>query len=170
MSKPRTIHTPESLQANTDEYGDCLLWRGYLCNKAPQVHHEGGMIAVRKLILMLRGVEIFGSYFPSNCGEPSCVCEDHIIQRTQHQQAKAMAKKSSTGIGKIKRVTAIKKWRRENPIKLTMEQARKIRYDPRPAPAVAAEEGISKSMVSKIRSGRYWVETSNPFAGLGGRP
>jgi predicted transcriptional regulator len=47
-----------------------------------------------------------------------------------------------------------------------MELARQIRNDPRDGVAVAAELGITKSAVSKVRTNRTWFDRTNPFAGL----
>lgn len=170
MSKPPKIHTIESLEANAEEYGDCLLWNGYMSNGVPHVHHQGGMVPVRKLLLELAGVEPRGQFTAASCGESRCICRAHTIQRTQAEQYRAMAKRSATGIGRTNRITAVKKWRREKPLKLTMEKAREIRNDPRGGPELAEEYGISRSLVSAIKRGRYWAEAGNPFAGLGARP
>lgn len=40
--------------------------------------------------------------------------------------------------------------------KLTKDIARAIRTDPRPAWAIAAEHGVSKSLIHGIKSGTHW--------------
>lgn len=167
MSKPKTIHTIESLMAWTTEEGDCRLWDKYLCNGSPMVYHDGRLIQVRKLMLMLAGTHVWGKYIPAKCNNPRCVEMDHITQRTAKQQHVHMAKKVSTSPSNQSRIIKITKARREQVGKITQEQAIEIRMSDESGPVLADRFGITRAMVNRIKRGQSWVqEFGNPFAGL----
>jgi hypothetical protein len=167
MSKPKTVHTIESLLARCIEDGECMVWGDY-CGpgKTPLVHQDGKMVGVRKLLCALEGREIRGKFFACSCGTPGCVLPAHIIQRTPVAHMKKMAKRAHEGEAAIRHRNGIMKWRRANPIKLNEEIAAAIRNDTRGKSIVAAEYDVHPSMVWKIRTGRYWPDLTNPFGAL----
>jgi DNA-binding transcriptional regulator YiaG len=167
MSKPRKVHTTESLLARTLEDGDCRVWQGYSTNKTPQVDHQGRMTSVRKLLFVLSGkVAEEGAYFGAKCQTVNCVCPDHIIKRHPKLQMKAMAKAASTGTVKAERLRKMTQTRRKTWAKLDMEKANTIRNSEESGPVLAQRYGITRSLVNRIKRGDQWRDTSNPFAGL----
>lgn len=165
MSKPRAIHTLESLMARTEEVGDCRVWTGYSTNKTPQVHHQGDMVSVRKLILELSGVRVNGQFIGATCGTENCVCPEHIIQRNQKNQAKAMAKKAAERRAERETMHIISRRKRAD-TKLNLEAVREIRASEESGPILAAKYGVSRTLINKVKRGIYWRDEGNPFAGL----
>lgn len=167
MAKPKTIHTIESLMALTTEEGDCRLWDKYLGNGVPMIFHDGKLIQVRKLMLMLQGIEVRTRYTSPSCNNPLCVEPSHIVQRTSKQQHSHMAKMVSASPSNHSRIIKITKARREQVGKITQEQAIEIRMSDESGPVLADRFGITRSMVNRIKRGQSWVqEFGNPFAGL----
>lgn len=168
MSKPRAVHTVESLLARTDEIGECRVWNGYYGNAGtPQVCHEGGMVSVRKLIVELEGKPINGKYFAVNCDTCGCIEPKHIVQRYPTVHYKAMAKKAHEGTAATYRKKRVTIARRSRPdTKLDLEKVREIRASEESSPILAEKYGVSRSLISRIRSGKQWRDEANPFAGL----
>ena len=169
MSKPKTIHTVESLLARSTEEGECHLWDGYSTNKTPMVHQDGKMRAVRRVLLDLLGVEVRGKYLATSCGNPLCINPEHISQRTEKMHVMRMAKNAHKGAAAVRHQIGVLKWRRANPLKINEEIAAAIRADDRHPVEVAQHYGVSKSLVFKIRRGDMWRDNSNPFIALAQR-
>jgi hypothetical protein len=169
MSKPRTVHTLESLMARTVEDGDCLLWQGYITNKTPQVgaYPDGKktMVSVRKLMRELQTgkPQPKGSY-GNTCGKYACVNPDHTIWKSEAVHMKAMAKKR-----RVTNVTAskLRQYRVETgQAKLCESEAQEIRLSSESGPVLAKRFGVSKSWVNKIKRGEVWRVLSSPWQGL----
>lgn len=85
------------------------------------------------------------------CDNPSCCNPDHIFEGTQaDNMADAKAK------GRLSAPPAARPGRRMRHKKLTPDDVRAIRSDRRTQAAIAADFGISQSVVSGIRSGKRW--------------
>ena len=167
MAKPKTIHTIESLMALTTEEGDCRLWDKYLGNGVPMVFHDGKLIQVRKLLLLLQGIEVRTRYTAPTCNNPLCVEPSHIVQRTSKQQHAHMARQVSASPSNHSRIIKITKARREQVGKITQEQAIEIRMSDESGPVLAGRFGITRSMVNRIKRGQSWAqEFGNPFSSL----
>lgn len=172
MSKQKTIHTLETLLRRTTEEGDCMLWDGYLGNGTPMVYHDGKLIQVRKLVLILTNVPPRGQYTTCRCGDPLCVAPQHIVQRTTKEQHRLMGLRVSKSATNHARIAKITKARRSKLAKITQEQANEIRVSSESGPVLGARYGITKSQVRNIKIGRSWstaLDFGNPFAGLGAR-
>lgn len=166
--KSYAVHTVESLKAQCEQLGDCLVWQGYVANQTPKVSVFGeGMSPVRKLFAELLGNRKFakGVYFyASSCGDPLCVAPAHTIRRSRSQQIQAMNKalRNNAAAELIRRVKMSEGRRR-----VTAEMIEEIMTSPDTGKDVAIRLGISKSCVSKYRRGeRGVVSQRNPFAGL----
>lgn len=165
--RAKAVHTLESILARTVEEGDCRIWHGYVTSKTPQVDVDGKMMSVRRLIVRLQGrPENKGAFYGVKCGTYLCVCPEHIIQLTRKQHSTHMAKAANDGAANIIRKVKITAHKRASG-KLDMDTAREIRVKEGTYRDIAKEYGISHSLVGHIKRGRYWKETSNPFAGLG---
>lgn len=167
MAKPKTIHTLDSLFALTTEEGECRLWNKYLGNGVPMIYHDGQFIQVRKLILMLQGIDIRTRYISPKCNNPLCVEPSHIVQRTAQQQHSHMAKMVSQSPSNQMRIAKITKARRQQVGKLNQEQAIEIRMSDESGPVLAARYGVSRELVNRIKRGESWSQQfGNPFAAL----
>lgn len=92
MAAPPKTHTIASLLANTEEEGDCLVWKGYYAHPtSPMVYDHGKMVSVRKLLLHLQGEKVVCGYYSAACENGRCVRLDHIAFRNQHEHSSHMA-------------------------------------------------------------------------------
>jgi len=167
-TKPKQVQTLESLLARTVEEGECLLWDGYIGNGVPQVSHGGKVVSVRRLILELSGKDVGPTDYASpKCRNAACVCQEHIVHRTNAQHASAMAKAPTRNHDlRAAKLAAVA---RKGDTKINIEQAREIRCSDESGPILAERYGIGKGLIARIRRGEAWREFSNPFAGLGAR-
>lgn len=167
MSRAITFHTVESLQAKTIEVGDCLEWQGYFGNKVPQICHGGKMASVRRLFSDLLDLGYpAGGFIVPKCDNGACVNFAHFRHYTQKKFNSRMALKA---VGNPLRAAKIQAYKRRTSAKLTQEKANTILNDTRPSRVIAAEYGVDKSLICRIRAGLAWVDlsaSSNPFAGL----
>jgi hypothetical protein len=79
------------------------------------------------------------------CDTPECINPDHLVLGDQlENMAQAVARdRHSAGL-------------RHGMHKLTPDQVRAIRQDPRPLDAVAADYAVSRSLISLIRTFKIW--------------
>lgn len=163
-----TIHTIESLMERTSIEGDCTEWLGYSYDgNNPQVSHDGKMIAVRKLVMLLHDRKFPSrAYFKTTCGNELCVRLEHIkvIDHKKHMisMAKKVIHNAPTRVAKLQ-ASAISRR------KLTDEQVQDIVMSDQSSRALAAVYGVSPSTISKVKANqsRRVVNASiNPFAGL----
>lgn len=170
MAKPQKKHTIESLLERTEDYGDCKLWTGYTANDTPQVHHEGKMIGVRRLMYFLKTGKMVDSktFISTKCKEPSCVNPDHLQKQNLRSHMSEMSKNvDARAVSRRIKLSAAAQAR--GLTKLTKEQVQEIFSDPRPGPQVAQDYGVTRGNVSKIRRGQHVainLNSNNPFAGL----
>lgn len=92
------------------------------------------------------------------CDNPCCVNTEHLFLGDQKENMADMAKKgrhpSLKGTDYLPRGRAHHFYRVG--VKITRKIAAKIRKDNRPYPAIAAEYGVDRSLVSKIKTGVIW--------------
>lgn len=165
MSKPKRVHTLESLMAMTEEVGDCVEWSAYFQSRTPMVFHSGKMESVRKLIRMFHNKPVYpNQYLGVTCNNWRCVKEKHIAQRVLTKHMQNMQKQSENS--KALKVTKIRMGARKRPAsKMTEDKVNMIRMDERSASKIAADYGVSRSLIQKIRANKLWVVMSdNPFA------
>lgn len=86
-----------------------------------------------------------------HCDNPACVNPKHLFLGTHKDNMRDMSQKG-------RRLGSFTGFRGEKMAhtKLTDDQARSIRTDPRPNNIIAAEYGVSRPLVSYIKSGRAW--------------
>lgn len=162
------VHTVDSLLAMTDDIGDCAEWRGRLCNGVPYVAHNKEVVPVRRLLIELAGGSVSNDLqYGCSCLNPLCVIPAHIQPRTMKQHSRVMNKSSDkTSVAFVAKMAA---YAREHRAKINIEIAREIRLSEKSGVVLAAEFGISRGTVQKIKRNEAWKETSTPFAGLGAR-
>ncbi len=163
MSKPKTVHTIESLKARCVEEGDCWLWQGYAANKVPMVHKDGGMVSVRRLMFDLMGKRTREGYYVPVCGNKECVCPDHTRYRSQAEHVAFMNKQEFSLERRLK-MTAARRARAD--VVLSVDKARMIRSAYGSYAEISEAYGVTKSVVGRIKQGNYWRDLNSPFAGL----
>jgi len=170
--RANTVYTLKSLLERTTKDGSCLLWDGYMDNGVPMVCHDGKMVQVRKLVLLLKGVELKGKFRSCSCGDPRCVEPKHIVQRSAQEHQAYMIKKGVQSPNNAVRIAKIAMTRRKMLAKITQEQANDIFLSDEPNRVLAARNGISPSQVSNIKTRKAWkqhLDFGSPWAGLGSR-
>lgn len=167
-TRGNTIHTTESLLANTIEEGQCLLWQGYFAYRGvPNVHHDGKMHSVRKLLLEFAGKKKDNTkFYKTSCNNPDCVNPAHIIQHTGKQHMTKMTSRSSTASATVKRRASATRARRSRSDVVGLEKAREIAMSTESSTVLSERYGVGKTTVNRIKRGEIWQTGINPFAGL----
>ncbi|MFN4121305.1 hypothetical protein [Acidovorax sp.] len=172
MTMPRKVHTTESLLARVDEFGDCLIWNGYMANNTPYVFHEGKMTSVRGLLWKLSGKKVPDEkvYYRAICQQDGCVNPAHIRCDTEADHMKRLAQPElRTAAGEAIRAAKISQHKRKLS-RITEETIQEILHSNETGPEIERRLGISRSLVSQYRRGRLGAtRASNPFQGLGAR-
>lgn len=148
------------------EEGECVLWLGGSA-KVPHVHIQGKKTNIRMLLALLRGDPIVpGSFFGCSCGNPKCIAEEHIAQRSRKQHAAHFGKQGAySGPAKTAKMAATKRAKS----KLDDEKVAAIRASTKTLKELGEEFGVASSYVGYIRAGKLWKNYASPFAGLGSR-
>lgn len=163
-----TIHTIESLMERVSIEGTCFEWNGYVYeDNNPQVMHDGKMMAVRKLVMLLNERKVpEKAYYKTTCGNDLCVRLEHIKVVDSKKHMISMAKKvrhnALTRIAKLQKVA-------ESRRKLSDQQVQEIILSEKPSRALASEYGVSKGTILKIKANRARRVVSasvNMFVGL----
>lgn len=159
MTRPRTPPpTIDDIRARCTDLGDCWLWQGGKSSTGhPMLYGELRRVLVRRYVWQLLGHELPAKplVLKATCGEVLCCNPKHLAVWTRSQLvAEAYASSRNTDAEYGARFAA----RVKQGTKIDMQKARAIRADQRTSDAVAAEMGISASMVRKIRSGQCWRE------------
>ncbi len=123
---------------------------GYGTIRKARADGSWGMIAAHRAMWEIQfGPIPDGLMVLHKCDNPPCCNPAHLFLGTQFENISDMFEKGRgydrAGEG--------------NPrAKLTWEKVRAIRKDDRAQGAIAAEHGVSRSLISSIKSGRYWKE------------
>lgn len=161
--------------------GDCIecpdcgamtFWTGNNKNAMGKAIVEIDRIryAVRRAIYQIKhGV--------GNIGANQCIVTTCTERCLNHEHLKSVSKggvvrravQQGNLHGVLHRAAITQSRRERGDAKLNMEKAREIRASNMTPTQLEKELGVSRQTISQIRSGRTWVETSNPFAGLGAR-
>jgi hypothetical protein len=163
-----TTQTIESLMKRTSAEGDCIEWQGYMYKgNNPQVCHDGKMISVRKLLMRLHERKVpEKAYYKTTCGNDLCVRLEHIkvVDHKKHMSgmAKNVQHNAPTRIAKLQAAAFDRR-------KLSDGQVQDIILSAGSSRELAAEYGVSKSTIAKIkgyRARRVINASMNPFVGL----
>lgn len=172
MTMPRKVHTTESLLARADEFGDCLIWNGYMANNTPYVFHEGKMTSVRGLLWKLSGKTAPEGrlFYRVVCGQDKCVNPAHTRCQTQAEHMRYMNEPGRrTASGEAIRAAKIAQYRRRIS-RITPEMLAEILASHESGPELERRLGVSRSLISQYRRGELGAtRISNPFQGLGAR-
>ena len=145
-----------------DGFG-CLVWVGFASEgKFPKWTRDGSERAVRRSIYrLIHGPIRRGLQVGVNCGCALCVHPDHLVARSRSvvQRGNTMPVMHKANITRARRAAS----------HLTPEQVAEIRRANVSNEAEARRYGISRKHHHRIRTGRQWVDTATPWAGLGAR-
>lgn len=145
------MNTPEEFWSKVDKSGDCWLWTGARSGKGGQY---GGLIWQKKSRRAHRVAYELTYGMPSGhvlhtCDNPLCVRPDHLEDGSQKKNMQDCAKRGRVGGQRI-----------------TIEQARSIFVDTRPADEVAAEHGISEGAVQHIWCRDSWKHATRDLPSI----
>lgn len=170
MISSKKIHGPDrrlateyflrKLKARTEKEGDCWVWQGAYRQVTPYMNFAGRQRNVRMMTLWaLKGEPNLLAYV--SCNNPECVNPDHVVKVTESQKNKRAAKNRNEQVRRAKvAVTMRAKYR-----KLTDEQVQEIRVSSEPAYMLAERFGVHRSLASRIRANKKWVQHGH-WAGL----
>jgi hypothetical protein len=158
------------IHARIKEDADCWIWQlGCTSNGTPTMHPPGEkQQAVRRWMAIKLGMPIPANHVATTkCGNPRCVCPDHLLIASRSALGKAVD--ARTGYTRTpQRRKRISDDKRARFAKLTVEQIQAIRAAPTGVQA-ALEHGVSKATATRIRAHEMWKDYGNPFQGLGAR-
>lgn len=161
--KLRSTPSIEKIHARCIEDGDCLIWQGST-NGAGHCKIANG--SGRRIVWQhAKGLLKPGQLLTVTCGQPKCLNPEHLAITSKAEVARINGANPAT---RAKRVASLERYKRANSAVINMEIARKIRIDPRMGIELAVEFGVSKSLVSRVRTHKAWRERS-VFSSLGAR-
>lgn len=136
-----------------EKTGGCWVWRGSLSSQGygqlSSRHGKPPLRAHRISWELHNGSLLPGQQVLHRCDTPACVRPDHLFLGTPAINAADKVQKGRARGGSLAGEA--------NPsAKLTREQVRAIRDDPRPSAPVAAEYGVGKTTIKYIRRGQLW--------------
>ena len=153
------------------EEGECWIWQqGTTAGGYPQIGSKGADTkSVRRLVVALDGRPAKPRQpVAVRCDVKLCCNPERLFPSTARRVGMAAARRGAfNGAGRIAKITHTK---RSGPqAKLSMEIARSIRSSDKSSPVLAAEHGVHRSLILRIRQGTAWRDTAHPFFGLGAR-
>ena len=161
--KAKTIHTIESLLARAVEEGECFLWQGYAAQGVPQIHHDGKMAPVRRVMWELMGKKVVDGFYSTKCHSKDCVNPRHIVYRSREEH---IAHMNEQEFSLERRLNMTKARRRRDDIRLSEDIAKEIRMANGNYRDIGSQYGVTKTVVSRIKRGVYWADSASPWAGL----
>jgi HNH endonuclease len=135
-----------------DEQTGCLLWTGKIGDVGYGVFRVLGenVRAHRVAYAIAHGaLPPPGRVVRHKCDRPACVDETHLLDGTQKDNLQDMTDRG-------RRVTTPRKGVKHHKAKLTDEQVRFIRAQPKGGDALAQQFGVRRSTIVKIRSRQAW--------------
>jgi hypothetical protein len=156
----------EYIKIRCVEVGDCWEWGSPLSTPERRANPEVRVGKYKGSARRYAYIQARGEIRPKwvvvpNCGNPNCINPEHQSQMSKKQCVQKAAKAGKLAGSKPKRTASVR-----SRAKLTMEQAREIRGRTEPGYVLAAEYGVDRSMIHRIRNGQNWRDHSNPFAWL----
>jgi len=130
------------------KWGDCWRWTAF-CDRdgygkfAPR--HGEQWYAHRWIYEQTTGNKLGKRLATHKCDTPSCVRPDHIEPGNQKKN-----------MGECSQRKRISHGERHYCAKLTAEQVREIRTDPRLHREIAEDYGVARAMVTRIKGGKRW--------------
>lgn len=126
--------------------------------------------AVRRAIYQIKhGVESIGANrcIVTTCTE-RCLNHEHLKSVSKGGVVRRTVERGALH-GVMHRAAITRARRERSDTKMDLEKARAVRASELTPTELADAFRVSRQTISQILAGRTWVETSNPFAGLGAR-
>lgn len=163
MTRQRNSASLESMIANCEWDGDCLIWTGDRTNAGyPLASIKGGRrISAKVVMLELSGKKRpTGAVAISTCGCKACLNLEHLKWGTRKEAQRAAAAR-----GVFNRPDHVIRNRLSHFRTLSDDQISEIRASGKDPATIASEYGISKNYAQKLISYRARVPR-NAFAGM----
>lgn len=148
-SPPKTTY--DKFFARVEKSSDCWIWKGQKREGYGRLKIDGHFVGAHRI-----SYEIHFGEFSKNlcvlhrCDNPSCVNPDHLFLGSHEDNMKDMAKK---GRGKSGRYSGQK----HAVCKLTESDVLSIRCDQRTQDVIAADYGVSRNSIYKVKARRTWT-------------
>lgn len=162
--------TLDFLKSKTEEVGECWIWQAGKSHKIPHLRatidgQKKSMSVKRWIAEYHLKLDIKGKLITSSCFEHCCVNPDHIkvVSRKKLQQMwtdKLQFQQSATN--KIKQSIA-----RQKQFPRSDDLIQRILESNESCVKIAKKEGVSKTFVNNVKTGRYVKYSQNFFRGLG---
>lgn len=163
MTRPRNSASLESMIANCEWDGDCLIWQGDRTSPGYPLASikSGRRISARVVMLELAGKKRpAGAVAITTCGCKACLNLEHLKWGTRKEAQQAAAAR-----GVFNRPDHVIRNRLRHFRTLSDDAIAEIRASGKDPATVATEYGISKDYAQKLISYRARVP-ANPFAGM----
>lgn len=130
---------------------DCWPWLGHRSGDwYGRVYSNGKQIGAHRVSYLIHNGELpKGAFICHTCDNPGCVNPKHLYAGTPATNVKDMDQRG-------RRVTNTVRGEDHPLAKLTPEKVRAIRASKLPARKIAAEFGVSPSLIDNIRARRTW--------------
>lgn len=165
--------TSDYIRLRCVEDGGCWIWQlACSSNGTPKVtmgaKPDRKQWAVRRYVAHTMGKNIAGKLVTNTCGNPLCVCPDHLLIVTKKQMADLIVKRTGHPY-RVERRKKISDSRRAAAGKLTPEIVREIRASTSTLKAASEQFKVAKTTICRIRRHEAWKDYASPFAGLWAR-
>ena len=160
------------VKARCVEEGDCWVWQGGTSTQGyPKIKRQSlKSKSLRRVVVQLSGRPLLDHQpVATSCREKLCLNPAHLFASSAHRIGKTAAHRGSFSGEKMRTIRAVAARNSQN-AKLTMEIARLIRASTDSGPVLAKRYGVHRSLILRVRQGKVWRDTANPFFGLGARP
>lgn len=146
------------------EDGDCLIWTGR--RSAGNVPRWGDKSLRRMIYTAMVGPVQDRFLISNNCENPLCVNPAHLKANTKGAVLRRVYE--NTDLALRRSITSTRAARKR--AKLDLDKVREIRASDEILDVLAERYGVHRALISQVKRGVAWKETSSPFAGLGARP
>lgn len=102
----------------------------------------------------------------TRCGNSLCLNPALLEVTTKSEVSRRSNARADVA---LRRRVSLAATMRERHAKLNRSKVARIRRDPRMGRVIAAELGVSKGLISKVRRYEAWADIANPYAQLGAR-
>jgi hypothetical protein len=144
-----------SLFSRSERRGECFIFQGSTNSDGyGQIWNGNKTVKAHRLAYSLsRGCDIDSlDVVMHTCDNPACVCPWHLVEGTVADNVSDMSKKGRHG-----RQT------------LSLAQVKEIAADTRKGSVLAKEYGVSKSFVSRVKSGKLYSDVDMDRVKVDGR-
>ncbi len=154
----------KEVMTRAHECGDCLVWTGATSTGKPGGTPKFRNISLRRLLWTKRARRPVptGKMVTSTCETADCIAHLGLTDKS------GAAKKGYADIDvRLRKSAANRRTAQSAPwVKLSPEKAAYIRASDKPGTVLAAELGVDKTLISKVRLGHAWVAVNDPLGGV----